>query len=209
MRVSTYVTGMLFTNCYFVQDEGTGKTVMIDPGNFTDEMKGHIDRIGKENIEYILLTHCHFDHTLGAIAAQEYTGAPIAIYEGDAAGLSDQVGAGLQSFWMSAPQLPAADVTFADGECIEIGDTTIRVMHTPGHTAGSCCFICEDCIFSGDTLFFESCGRTDLPTGSPKDMLASLIKLSEIPGEYSVYPGHGEKTTLSHERKNNPYMVQK
>ncbi|MDD5952921.1 MAG: MBL fold metallo-hydrolase, partial [Oscillospiraceae bacterium] len=96
----------------------------------------------------------------------------------------------------------------ADGDTISLGETTLRVLHTPGHTGGSCCFCTDNELFTGDTLFHGSMGRTDFPTGNPSDMMASLRRLSALEGDFTVYPGHGPSSTLQWERDNNPYMRQ-
>jgi len=206
MRISTHVVSDFMTNCYFLQDEGTGRTAIIDPGEFTDEMKEQIDRIGVEYFDYILLTHCHLDHMLGALEIHEYTGAPIAIYVADAPGLSDPSINGLDIFGAKAEKLPQANIILHDGESLKLGDLRIKVMHTAGHTIGSVCFIVDDVIFSGDTIFRESCGRVDLPTGNSVHLARSLEKIVSLEGDYKIYSGHGNPTTLSYERRNNPYL---
>lgn len=208
MRISTHGCSIVFTNCYFVQDEGTGKTAIIDPGEFTSEMREQIDRIGASNIEYILLTHCHFDHILGAAELHEYTGAPIAIHVSEEKALCDPNINGMNYFSVDGVVLPRANVTFEEGDHFEVGDLSFEVLHTPGHSAGSCCFMCEDVMFSGDTLFYDSVGRTDLPTGSYNTLKKSLRRLTELDRDYRVYPGHGNPTKLSFEIENNPYFIE-
>lgn len=205
MRISTHVISSVFTNCYFVQDEGTGRTVIIDPGEFTEEMREQVDRIGCDKIEYILLTHCHFDHVLGAAQLRDYTGAPVAIHNSEEKALGDPAVNGMRSFGITDGRLPKADILFKEGDIFEAGDLEFRVLHTPGHSAGSCCFICEDVIFAGDTLFRTSVGRTDLPTGDYGALLKSLKKLKALGRKYQVYPGHGGPTTIADELRSNPY----
>ncbi len=206
MRISTHVVSDFFTNCYVVQDEGTGRTAIIDPGEFNESLREQIDRIGNEYIDYILLTHCHLDHIMGAAALHEYTGAPVAVFSADVPGLTDPMINCMSFFGFMRGKMPQADIILHDGDTIELGDLRFRVMHTPGHTVGSVCFIAEDIIFSGDTLFLESCGRVDLPTGSSTAIINSLAKLAALEGDYRVYSGHGEPTTLEHERKHNIYI---
>lgn len=207
MRISNYVCGPLMSNCYIVQDEGTGKAVIIDAGECIDELREHIDRIGKDNICAILLTHCHFDHTMGAARLREYTGAPLMIHTSEGDWVDDPARNGVKYFMAAADAVfPKPDRLLSSGDIITAGDLSIEVMHTPGHSPGSCCFIAGDCIFSGDTLFCCGVGRTDLPGGSSAHLMRSLGRLAELEGDMRVYPGHGEPTSLSYERSNNPYM---
>jgi len=207
MRISNYVCGPLMSNCFILQDEGTGKTVIIDAGECMTELRKHIDRIGKENIVGILLTHCHFDHTMGAAELRDYTGAPLMIHVQEGEWVDDPGRNGIRYFMDAASTVfPKPDRLLHNDDIIEVGDISLRVMHTPGHSPGSCCFIAENCIFSGDTLFCCGVGRTDLPGGSSAHLMHSLGRLSGIEGDLRVYPGHGEPTSLSYERANNPYM---
>ena len=205
MRVSVHGVGPLYVNCYVVQDEGTGRAAIIDPGGVSEELLEQIDRIGTDKIDYILLTHFHFDHILGAARLHIKTGAPVAIHRLEEKGLDDPALNGLDGFGFSSSATIKADMTYDEGDTFVVGDLTLRVMHTPGHTVGSSCFVCENAIFSGDTLFCESVGRTDLPTGNQRDILRSVNRLCQMDGDYDVYPGHDCKTTLSHERAHNPY----
>ena len=207
MRISNYVCGPLGVNTYIVQDEGTGKAVIIDAAELIDEMKEHIDRIGKENIVAILLTHCHFDHTMGAADLRDYTGAPVMIHNLERDWLDDPQKNSVKYFMMaSGAVFPKPDSVFHDGDEIEVGDTVLRVMHTAGHSPGSCCFMAENVIFSGDTLFQCSVGRTDLEGGNSRHLRESLARLMAIDGDRKVYPGHGSPTALSYERQNNPFV---
>ncbi len=207
MRISSYVSGPLGSNCYIVQDEGTGKAVIIDAGEFFDEIREHIDMIGRENITAILLTHCHFDHTMGAAELRDYTGAPLMIHYQEKDWVDDPAKNGVRYFMMAKScRFPAPDGVFHDGDIIEAGDLAVKVMHTPGHSPGSCCFAAENVIFSGDTLFNNGAGRTDLPGGNSAHIRQSLSKLAALDGDTRVYPGHGAPTTISYEREYNPYM---
>lgn len=208
MRISTFVSGSFSENCYVVQDEGTGKAVVIDPGEYSQELAEQIERIGRENITAILLTHCHFDHILGVAEVRELCGAPVMIHEQDADSLTDPARNGVMFFGLHfASSLVPADKTLREGDAVEAGDLSIKVIHTPGHTPGSCCFAVDGTLFSGDTLFPEACGRTDLPGGSRREMCTSLKRLAALEGDYRVFAGHGEPTTLEWERKHNPYIT--
>ena len=164
-----------------------------------------IDMIGDTNLKYILLTHGHFDHIIGVKSVKEKYGAQVVISKEDEPMLNS---AKLSlAVFCNAPQNNVdADIIVKDGDEITLGKTKIKVMATPGHTSGSVCYIAENCIFSGDTLFYCSCGRTDFPSGSPEQMMSSLQKLKALDGDYKVYTGHNNLTTLDFERKNNPYM---
>ncbi len=207
MRISNYVCGPLGVNTYIVQDEGTGKAVIIDAAEFFGELKEHIDRIGKENIAAILLTHCHFDHTMGAAELRDYTGAPVMIHNLEQNWVDDPEYNGVKYFMMaSGTRFPKPDKALHSGDVIEFGDSSLTVMHTPGHSPGSCCFVSGDVIFSGDTLFQVSVGRTDLPGGNSRHLRESLSRLTTMPDDCKVYPGHGSPTTIGYERQNNPFM---
>lgn len=207
MKVIMVFLGHVNTNCYIVIDEKSREAVVIDPGEYTQKLIDTIDE--KEiDVKYILLTHGHFDHILGVPYLKEKTGAQVMIHQNDATCLGDEkeslmygISPGLQ-----VPLKP--DKVFGDGDRISFGDVTFEVMFTPGHTKGSVCFICEEerCIFTGDTMFYRTYGRTDLPGGDDEEMLMSLYRLYALRGDYTIYPGHGIMTTLEKERKNNRYM---
>jgi glyoxylase-like metal-dependent hydrolase (beta-lactamase superfamily II) len=190
-------------NCYLVKTESAA--IVIDPF----EADGRVITFFKENGEkdkYILLTHCHFDHILGAKELREFFGGKIIIGKLDETGLANPDIS--LSNWVGLKQEPfSADITVADGDLLDLGGTEFKVLHTPGHTVGSVCYMAEDVIFSGDTLFAGSVGRTDFPTGNFATLNASLKKLKDLGKDYTLYPGHGEPTTLFREIKTNPYML--
>ena len=195
------------TNCYIVADEKTNEAVVIDPGEYTQKL---VDKIEKENlqIKYILLTHGHFDHILGVHDLKEKTGAKVLIHIEDAGCLEDE-NKSLMSMIEKGIQVPLkADMVFDEGDIITFGNVSLKVMHTPGHTKGSVCFVNEEerAIFSGDTIFYQTYGRTDFPGGSVDEMLKSLYRIYSLRGDYSLYPGHGIMTTVEKERKTNRYM---
>lgn len=205
MRVKRFSVSPMGTNCYIYQDEKTGRCAVVDPGGMSVELREAIDLVGKDVFDYILLTHCHFDHVAGAAEFRDLTGAPIAIYEDDADGLGNSE-INVSALFGRRFRYAAADKRFFNGEKFKVGETEFTVMHTPGHSRGSCCFITEGLIFSGDTLFRECIGRTDMPGGDWHSMRQSLQKLAALEGDYLVYPGHEMHTTLSNERENNPYF---
>ena len=195
MKMITLPLGALETNCYVVYDEASRVCALIDPGAMPQVI---LDTLTKNDLtlQKILLTHAHFDHT-GALRAlhEKFPDVPIYVNAQD----TDE------TLNMSHGNLVYTD-TFLDGDEISMPPLTFRVLATPGHTRGSSCLICGDTIFSGDTLFEGCCGRTDLPGGDGAQMLASLKRLAELPGDYHVLPGHGGDTTLERERRTNYYM---
>ncbi|MBQ9902383.1 MAG: MBL fold metallo-hydrolase [Clostridia bacterium] len=206
MSVKRITVGELGTNCYIYCDDATGRCAIIDPGDFDDYLQSVIEKYGTDKFDYILLTHCHFDHVAGVSSVKELTGAKIGIFLTDAPGLRDMFVNLSAPFTGRGEVYPKPDVEFADREKFKVGETEFTVMHTPGHTVGSCCFITDGIIFSGDTLFHMSAGRTDFPGGSMTELRNSLRRLAELEGNYKVYPGHEDTTSLSYERLYNMYM---
>lgn len=205
MKIQEITGGELPTNAYFITDEATGDCALIDPGFYNHELQRLIQQAGT-HFKMILLTHGHWDHIAGVAQIQKETGAQVFIYEDDCSFLWD-ASRNLSEI-VSGKQLSSVkDYTaLKDGNIVSVGETKLRVMHTPGHTGGSCCFIGESVIFSGDTLFLGSAGRTDLPTGSFPQIQASLHHLMQLEGDFTVYPGHGDATTLEFERQHNPFV---
>ena len=206
MSVKRITVGDLGTNCYIYCDDATGRCAIIDPGDFDERLRGAIEKFGCDKFDYILLTHCHFDHVAGVGRVRELTGAKVAIFLTDAPGLRGTVVNLSAPFTRRGEAYPKPDVELVDREKISVGETVFTVMHTPGHTVGSCCFITDGIIFSGDTLFRMSAGRTDFPGGSASELRRSLRRLADLEGDYQVYPGHEDATTLAYERKFNLYM---
>ena len=205
MKIETFPVGIIDTNCYVVTDENSGESLVVDPGDMSAELESTLD--GKD-IKYILLTHGHYDHILAAAGLKQKTGAPVAIGKEDADCLHDDDLSRAGLHFPLLQQKIHADILLSDGSKLDFGGKKINVIHTPGHTPGGVCYIFEDerVIFSGDTLFRLSAGRTDFETGSDYDMALSLKTLASLSGDYAVYPGHGPATTLDFERKHNPYM---
>ena len=193
MQVLTITGGSLYTNCYMAWGEGD-KCILIDPGFDGSQILEQVRTRGKQ-VEAILLTHGHFDHVGGVKAIAQETGCRVYIHKQD----------------MELPQrLTLGTVPYThnydEGDVLELAGLSVRVMHTPGHTPGGVCLLCRDVMFSGDTLFAGTCGRTDLPGSSYKDMWASLARLAALEQEYRVLPGHGEDSLLSFEKRTNPYL---
>ena len=198
MQVKVLQVGPIGTNCYLLEDEKAHVAAVIDPG---DEA-GRILQVIKDDgvdVKYILLTHGHYDHTTAVPELhQALPQAEIYIHKADANG------AGSRLFPL-AGQIP--DLKFYDeGDALTLGELTIQVLHTPGHSTGSVTLKVGDVLFCGDTLFAGSCGRTDLAGGSYDEIMASLKKLGELPGDYHVCPGHDVTSTLERERRSNPLL---
>lgn len=157
-------------------------------------------------MEKILLTHGHFDHIGGVSVLQKKTGAQVFLYEEDKdfPGNSS-LNLSVMAIGQEVPSF-SVDRLLKDGETFSLGETAFTVLHTPGHTQGSCCYLSENVLFTGDTLMRNSVGRTDFPTGNMPKLTKSLQQLALLPGNYTVYPGHGEPSTLDEERKRNPYL---
>lgn len=194
--------GSLENNCYLLTDNAGGASALIDCTQDSERMR---ELISGARLEYILLTHGHYDHIGGVKAISKLTGARVIIGAADAPMLSSSR-LNLSAFCGVDIQQVQPDITVRDGDCIKLGESIITVLETPGHSPGSVCYLCDRRLFTGDTLFYCSCGRTDFPGGNDGDMYKSLQRLAGLQGDYKVYPGHNSLTTLDFERKNNPYI---
>ena len=204
MQITKIAGGPLPTNCYLLKDDETGASAVVDPGFESEELSDLVRKDGK--VEAILLTHGHFDHISGVRRIQQETGAKIYLSADEMLFVNDGA-LNLSGMFLGEPVPPfRVDVPLSDGDTMRVGSLDIRVIRTPGHTVGGCCFLVENVMFSGDTLMKLSCGRTDFATGSYSQMLDSLRRLGELKGDYRVLPGHGSETTLDYERRNNSYM---
>lgn len=192
MKVHTLPLGSYQTNTYILQNEN--HCVIIDPGYEPDMILAFLQAHGL-TADAILLTHGHFDHVGGVRQLAADLECPVYIHEADLS-LPPQLTAGMLYY---------TDL-YTEGDQLLLAGLSIRVMHTPGHTPGSVCLLCDDVMFSGDTLFSGSCGRTDLPGGSWTTIAQSLKRLAALKKNYRVYPGHAEPTTLDAEKKYNPYL---
>ncbi len=193
MLIKTLTVGQIETNCYVVTDEDTLQCAVIDPGDESNVILNYLEE-HKLQAKYIFLTHGHFDHIMAVAAVQAETGATVCMSRKD-------VGKGDYRY-----DPGDGAVMYGEGDTFHVGGLTFQVIETPGHTPGGVCLICQDAIFTGDTLFAGSCGRTDLPGGDMEQILWSLKRLYELPGDYEVYPGHMDSSTLDKERRFNPYM---
>ncbi len=202
VNIIALTLGAYQTNCYIVHKKDEPHCVLIDPGYAPQAILGKLDALGL-TVDAILLTHGHFDHVGGVKEIVEKTGCALWMSESDWSQFPNPV---TQYFYPLA-NCDFTEVNFCeDGERIRAGGLCFDAIATPGHTHGSMCFRCENALFTGDTLFAGSCGRTDLPGGDGKTLRWSLERLSELEDDYTVFPGHGESTTLAEEKRYNPYM---
>ena len=198
MEVKVLQVGPIGTNCYILEDEKARAAAIIDPGDEAGRILQVIEDDGVD-VKYILLTHGHYDHTTAVPQLHKaLPQAEIYIHRADANG------AGSQLFPL-AGQIPGLKF-YDEGDTLTLGDMTIQVLHTPGHSKGSVTLKVGDVLFCGDTLFAGSCGRTDLAGGSYAEIMASLKKLGQLPGDYHVCPGHDVTSTLERERRSNPFL---
>ena len=202
LKTYTLPLGAYQTNCYIIHDESSKSCCVIDPGYEAGTILAKADSLGL-TVEAVLLTHGHFDHVGAVEEIVTKTGCRLWISESDWSQFPNPVTA----YFYPIANCDFCEVSFwEDGEVIHAGGLEIRVLHTPGHTHGSVCLIVEDTMFSGDTLFAGSCGRTDLPGGKSSLLRESLARLASLETNYWVRPGHGESTTLAEEKRYNPYM---
>ena len=207
MKVVQIAVGEMMANAFIVYKEGSHKAFVIDPGANYPRIKKRLEDNGITEVTHILLTHGHFDH-IGAVARlRQETGAMVCIHRRDASMLqSDEDSLAVMAGATIEKVKP--DCIFEGGEVIAAADIEVEVLHTPGHSGGSVCYLAEDAMFSGDTLFYMYCGRTDFPSSDAAEYAHSLREvLGSIKTDYTVYAGHGIKTTLFAEFKNNPFLA--
>lgn len=203
MKIETIAVGQLMTNCYLLCDEQAKVCAVIDPGDEAERIAAAVERSGCA-LQYILLTHGHYDHFTGVAGLLKRYDVPVYIHPDDA-----QTGSGNNPWALKFPRLDEAHQRwYGEGDTLTLGSLILHVLSTPGHSRGSVCIVVDNVIFAGDTLFFGSCGRTDFPGGDYKEMLLSLARLARLEGDYRVYPGHDRPTDLERERRMNPYMRQ-
>jgi len=207
MKIEKFVTGIISTNCYIVTNEETKETVIVDPANLSKAMIGYIEE-EELVIKAILLTHAHFDHIMGIDKViDRYGEMPVYVEESDLE-LLHTPSMNESTVYTNGYSYPGGDVIH-DGDVLHLIGEDFRVIHTPGHTKGSCCYYLKDegVLFSGDTVFYGSVGRTDFPGGSTAEIVRSLHKLVDsLPEETEVFPGHDASTTIGYEKRYNPFV---
>jgi len=198
MILKRLTVGALDTNCYIVGCNETREAMIIDPGlDRKNEVQGILEEINRNDlrVKFIVNTHGHMDHTSGNGVVKEATGASILIHEYDAPLLKG-----------SSAVSPSADKKLHDGDIVKVGKVRLQVLHTPGHTQGSICLLGEKVVFTGDTLFAGSIGRTDMLDSSDEAIQSSLKRLITLSDYLKVYPGHGPASTMGEEKKRNPFL---
>ena len=207
MQVTRLVLGALETNCWIICDDLGGPRAVIDPG---DEAPRIIEALEGAPVAYVVLTHAHFDH-IGAVSdLLAATGAPLVAHMDDAGSLASAETTGGAAFGFNHTA-PAPDTLLADGDSLEVGAVTLTVLHTPGHTPGGICLLATQSagaahLFSGDTLFSGSVGRTDFPGGDSRELSRSIARqLAPLDASTTVHPGHGPDTTIAREARLNPF----
>jgi glyoxylase-like metal-dependent hydrolase (beta-lactamase superfamily II) len=209
METKTFTIGMFCTNCHVVFCHDTSEAIIIDPGSDEQHETERILKFIDENAlkpTLVINTHGHPDHTCGNGTFKKAFNIPILVHKKDEHmfGMHGKAIARSLGFSNCSPQ---ADRYLEDGNIVNFGNENLKVIHTPGHTKGSICLLGHDEIFTGDTLFAGSIGRTDFPESSEKDMPQSLKKLARLPDSLAVFPGHGPTTTLSKEKQSNPFLT--
>ncbi len=194
LKIHTLPVGMLQTNCYIAHQENSSACLVIDPG---DNAKKILSLLEQERLTpaAILLTHGHFDHDGAVKELVSVFNCPVYLHKHELI-LPARFPTGRQFYTHNC----------AEGDVLDLAGIAVTVLHTPGHTPGSVCYLMGEHLFSGDTLFAGGCGRTDFPCGSWEQMMQSLNRLAALGGDLNVYPGHGEITTLAAEKRYNPYL---
>ncbi|MFA5074082.1 MAG: MBL fold metallo-hydrolase [Nitrospirota bacterium] len=205
MIVNQLSVGPLGVNCYIISDEKTRDAVVIDPGGDPDDIL-KIVRNKKLTVLFVVITHAHFDHVGANKAVQDATGAKILMHKEDEKLLASAANQGAFFGIQSVPS-PPADRYIEHGDFITVGEISLRVLHTPGHSQGGVCLLGEGVVFTGDTLFAGSIGRSDFPGGNPATLLHSIkTHLMTLPDTTKVFPGHGPASTIGQERLHNPFL---
>lgn len=205
LRIDEITVGMVQTNCWILSNIETKKAAVIDPGDESERILALLNKLDVE-LEAILLTHGHFDHISGVEGLLRYKKVPVYAYEQEKQMIEDD---NLNLSRSMGESVTLSDIVYRkENDVFEVIGFPVKLLATPGHTKGSCCYYIEkaECLFSGDTLFLDSVGRTDFPTGNTSAIIKSVKELAELPEKTYVYPGHGSTTTIKYEKANNPYI---
>jgi hydroxyacylglutathione hydrolase len=208
LKTKLFTVGAFSTNCYVVHCKDTQEAAVIDPGLVSqvevDEIISYVENKSLD-LKFIVNTHGHPDHTCGNQALKDKFQVPICIHQDDSYMLGESGKETARYFGFDCVS-PPADILLQEGSCIKFGDVAIHAIHTPGHSFGSVVLLGETVVFTGDTLFAGSIGRTDFPAGSDREMQTSLKKLLTLPDYFVVYPGHGPETMMGEEKRVNPFL---
>ena len=199
------IVGPFSVNCYFLGCSKSQKMAVIDPGGEVEKIWQKIQDIGYSP-EYIINTHGHPDHTAGNLELKQKSQAKILAHPDDVAMMTDKENL-LSSMFLEANPSPPPDQLVTEGQLIKLGNISLKVIHTPGHTPGGICLLLDDILFTGDTLFAEGIGRTDFPGGNYAQLISSIKnKLFPLDDQLRILPGHGEESTLGREKRYNPFV---
>ena len=204
MTIDKIVVGQLDVNCYVVHNRGASEAAVIDPGDEFERIADLLDRQGITP-RYIFFTHAHYDHVCAAGELKDKYGSVVVMHE-DEKDTYRKTKALCLSWGFAEEDFPDPDRLVTEGDKIVLGGNTFEVLHTPGHTPGSICFYLKGTLFTGDTLFRRSVGRTDLPGGDTAKLEGSLKRLMSLPPDTRIYCGHGDETTIGEELIKNPFL---
>lgn len=205
MIINELAVGPLMANCFIVGCDKTREAIVIDPGGDPDRILAALNQ-AELNLKYIVNTHGHFDHVDGNQALKAATGAPLLIHRLDAPVLSSMA-SNAAVFGLSANESPEPDTFLEEGDTVEFGEISLKVLHTPGHSPGGISLYADSVVFVGDTLFLGSIGRTDFPGGDFQTLANSIHqKLFPLGDDVTVYTGHGPATTIGREKRTNPFV---
>ncbi|MDR2771953.1 MAG: MBL fold metallo-hydrolase [Elusimicrobiota bacterium] len=204
IKIDIVVSGEVQTNCYLIYDSSTKAAAIVDPGADGAIVISNIQKLGLKP-EILINTHGHFDHILDDDKLRKQFNIPLAVHKDEVEMLADGT-KNSSAFFGKEVRVLNPEILLSDEQVIELSFTKFQVIATPGHTKGGICLLFDNFIVTGDTLFKEDVGRTDLKGGSYRTLMLSLEKLKKLPPELIVYPGHGDISTIDYEMKNNPYL---